>query len=149
MTNNFFEQGLYEKAEKYFKNPNNMDIIVKTIKTLKTDIMVHLSASKHLNQHSAQIGVEVNDLVFVVLSTLNDYLEVILSDPEIWSDAHKQATKEWDENVNNGSQNIAYSKAMMAYLLEIIKQGLEKSIKSHGLELTESEKLALWSSFQC
>ena len=48
----------------------------------------------------------------------------------------------WRENEQNGllAQCYAYGKKMAGYFLEILKHCLERAIKAHGLEMTETEK---------
>ncbi|OQV21630.1 hypothetical protein BV898_04530 [Hypsibius exemplaris] len=108
---------------------------------VKQFLTSRLSYLPHIGPWASRIGATVTELCFTVLGTLVHFLKMALTTSAVWIKAHQAALLAWDANAANGllAQGYAYGKKMAGYLLEILKQCLERSIKAHNLEVTSEE----------
>lgn len=91
---------------------------------------------------ASRLGVSITEAIFTVLATMMNFLRVTLGSQRFMAQAHQSAMLAWNANEDNGllAQTYAYGRKMAGYLLEVLKQCLERSIRAHGMEVEPAEK---------
>ena len=102
-----------------------------------------------MGKWAGRISTSIVDFALDVFGTMLSLLKKDLSSPKVWQAAHQTALSAWNASAGFGilAQGFAYSKKMAGYFLEILKQSFERSVKAHGLEVTEEEKKEISNFF--
>ncbi|OXA40720.1 uncharacterized protein LOC110860454 [Folsomia candida] len=108
---------------------------------IRNTLVLKLEHLPIIGTWASRVAVTVSELIFTLVGTLLHFLKTIFSAKRVWIEAHTAALTAWKANEDKGllAQTYAYSKKMAGYFLEIIKQCLERAIKTQGLEMTQAE----------
>lgn len=101
--------------------------------------LVHLPV---VSRWSERVGATAAGFCFGVFGRLLTYLRIALASNAVWDKGHEMGMRAWDAHAGDAAlvQTHAYAGKMAAYLLEIVRQCLERAIADFGLHVSHEEK---------